>query len=95
MVNYGLLSGQPCQLGPDQLVFKGITLTGFWLAKTLQAMPPAELQTLYQRLAQWVLDGTLAVKVEAVYPLEQVKQALAHASQQGRDGKILIAPSSS
>ena len=35
VVNYGLLSGEPCQLTADMVVFKGITLTGFWLAKTL------------------------------------------------------------
>ena len=34
VVNYGLLSGHPCQLGAHHTIFKGITLTGFWLQKT-------------------------------------------------------------
>ena len=38
VVNYGLLSGDPCQLTADMVVCKGITLTGFWLAKTLGRM---------------------------------------------------------
>ncbi|MDX1576697.1 MAG: 2-enoyl thioester reductase domain-containing protein, partial [Kiloniellales bacterium] len=35
VVNYGFLSGEACRLRADQTVFKGITLTGFWLAKAL------------------------------------------------------------
>ena len=87
-----MLSGQPCQLGAEQLVFKGISLTGFWLAKVLRQTPPADTQALYGRLAQAVLDGTLKVNVEASYPLAEVKQALAHAGREGRGGKILITP---
>ena len=35
VVNYRLQSGVPCQLTGDMVVLRGITLTGFWLAKTL------------------------------------------------------------
>jgi NADPH:quinone reductase-like Zn-dependent oxidoreductase len=38
-----------------------------------------------------VADGTLAVEVEAVYPLRKIKEAVAHAARGGRSGKILIA----
>ena len=38
VVNYGLLSGEPCQLTADIVVFKEITLTGFWLTKTFDGM---------------------------------------------------------
>jgi NADPH:quinone reductase-like Zn-dependent oxidoreductase len=44
VVNYGLLSGEACRLRADQAVFKGITLTGFWLAKVMRQRPFAELQ---------------------------------------------------
>jgi NADPH:quinone reductase-like Zn-dependent oxidoreductase len=37
-------------------------------------------------------DGTLRVDVERVYPLAQVKEALAHAARPGRAGKVLLAP---
>ena len=42
VVNYGLLSGQPCQLGAHHTIFKGITLTGFWLQKALTSMARPE-----------------------------------------------------
>ena len=33
LVNYGMMSGEPCQISPKYFVFNDITLKGFWLAK--------------------------------------------------------------
>jgi mitochondrial enoyl-[acyl-carrier protein] reductase / trans-2-enoyl-CoA reductase len=92
VVNYGLLSGQPCQLGAHHTIFKGITLTGFWLQKALTAMARRDLEALYADLAARVADGSLHVEVEATYPIEEIKAALAHAGSEGRSGKILVLP---
>ena len=92
VVNYGLLSGQPCQLGAHHTIFKGITLTGFWLQKALTAMARPDVEALYADLAARIADGTLRVEVEATYPIEEIKAALAHAERAGRSGKILVLP---
>jgi mitochondrial enoyl-[acyl-carrier protein] reductase / trans-2-enoyl-CoA reductase len=92
VVNYGLLSGKPCMLGAHQTIFKGITLTGFWLQKALTSMARPDLEALYAELAGRVADGTLEVHVEATYPIEQIKAALEHAGREGRSGKILVTP---
>lgn len=92
VVNYGLLSGDPCRLRADQTVFKGITLTGFWLAKALRAMTPDALAALYGDLMPRIADGSLQVEVEATYPLDDIKAALDHAAREGRGGKVLITP---
>lgn len=92
VVNYGLLSGQPCAIRPDQLVFRGLTLTGFWLAKRLGTAPRSEIAALYEELIQRLDDGDIHVDVEATYPIEEIKRALAHAAQEGRRGKILVTP---
>ena len=92
VVNYGLLSGEACRLRADQTVFKGITLTGFWLAKQMRAMDRAALMALYGDLMAQVADGRLRVEVEATYRLDDVKAALAHAGRQARGGKVLITP---
>jgi NADPH:quinone reductase-like Zn-dependent oxidoreductase len=91
-VNYGLLSGQPCQLGAHHTIFKGITLTGFWLQKALTSMARPDLEALYADLGARVADGALRVEVEATYPIEDIKAALAHAEREGRRGKILVLP---
>jgi NADPH:quinone reductase-like Zn-dependent oxidoreductase len=92
VVNYGLLSGQPCQLGAHHTIFKSITLTGFWLQKALTSMPRADLEALYADLAGRVASGALRVEVEATYPIAEIKAALAHAEREGRGGKILVTP---
>ncbi|MGI9433828.1 MAG: zinc-dependent alcohol dehydrogenase family protein [Geminicoccaceae bacterium] len=92
VVNYGLLSGEPCQIRADQTIFKSITLTGFWLQKMLGGMVRAEVGTLYGDLAERVRSGDLKVEVEATYPIEQIKDAVEHASRSGRSGKIMVLP---
>lgn len=92
IVNYGLLSGQPCEITADHLVFKGLSLTGFWLAKVASGMDYGEVAAMYQDLAGRIQDGTLSVPVEARYPLEQIDAAMRHAGTYGRDGKVLLRP---
>ena len=92
VVNYGLLSGKPCQLTPEMVVFQGITLTGFWLAKLLGTMKPDELQALYVELASQITNGNLYTPVESAYRLDQLSDALKHAYQTERNGKVLLMP---
>lgn len=92
IVNYGLLSGRPCEISADHLVFKGVTLTGFWLAKIMSGMTYDEISAMYAGLAERVRDGTLNVPVEARYPLERIEEAMRHAGTYGRGGKVLLRP---
>jgi NADPH:quinone reductase-like Zn-dependent oxidoreductase len=71
-------------------VFRDVRLQGFWLRKWFVDTPPAQIGALYRELAARLADGTLAVEVEAVYPIRKIKQAVAHAARGGRSGKILI-----
>ncbi len=91
VVNYGLLSGEPCLVDGRETVFRDVSLRGFWLRKWFVDTPPAQIAALYRELAAKVADGTLAVEVEAVYPIRRIKEAVAHAARGGRSGKILVA----
>lgn len=92
VVNYGLLSGEPCQIRADQTIFKSITLTGFWLQKILTSMMRTDVERLYRSLAERVASGALFVDVEATYPIERIKDAVAHAGRNHREGKVLVLP---
>jgi NADPH:quinone reductase-like Zn-dependent oxidoreductase len=92
IVNYGLLSGRPCAIGPYQVVFRGITLTGFWLVKALGAMAGEDRAALFADLAARVVAGELHVEVEKTYAIEDIGDALADAAREGRSGKILVTP---
>ena len=90
VVNYGLLSDEPCMVDGRETVFRDVRLHGFWLRKWFVDTPPAQVAGVYRDLAAKVADGTLAVDVEAVYPIRRIKEAVAHAARGGRSGKILV-----
>jgi mitochondrial enoyl-[acyl-carrier protein] reductase / trans-2-enoyl-CoA reductase len=92
VVNYGLLSGEPCMLDAADVVFRNVSLRGFWLQRWFTSTSLETQHALYRRLGESIAEGTLRVEVEAVYPLERVKEALAHAARPSRGGKVLLAP---
>lgn len=92
IVNYGLLSGKPCQLRADQVVFKDVRLVGFWLAKIMPALGYERIAAMYRELAGYVIDGIIDIPVEATYPLTEIQAALAHAKREARGGKVVLTP---
>ena len=92
VVNYGLLSGELCQVNAFNFVFRDIRLVGFWLAKLMREMRFDEIQGMYETLAARIIDGTIHVEIESSYPLENISDAIAHAKREARGGKILLRP---
>ena len=92
VVNYGLLSGAPCQVNAFNFVFRDIRLVGFWLAKLMREMSFDQIQRMYETLAVRILDGTIHVEIESSYPLEHITDAIAHAKREARGGKIQLQP---
>ena len=90
VVNYGALSGEPCHVEPRETIFRGITLRGFWLVPWFATAAPERIAAVYGRLGALVADGTLHTPVEATYPLDEARAALAHAGREGRGGKVLL-----
>ena len=92
VVNYGLLSGQNCQVSGRELVFRGVRLAGYWLVHWFARHPRPEIARVYGELAAMISDGTITVPIAARYPLSQVREALEHAAREARGGKILLVP---
>lgn len=90
MINYGMLSGEPCMVMPDWIVFRHLTLTGFWLATQLRDMPREQIKSLYKELIDDISQGVLDVPIAATYSIDDIKDALEHASRENRQGKILV-----
>lgn len=90
IVNYGMLSGEACQIAADQTIFRGITLTGFWLSKMLNRLSLIERKGLFETLTQYMLDGKLRMNVDTTYSLSEIGNAIQHAEQGNRAGKILV-----
>ncbi len=90
LVNYGMMSGEPCQVAPSSLIFRDITLKGFWLVKWFREASRDAQRALYGELTQLVASGALHARIHATYPVERIREAVAAASTGERDGKILI-----
>ena len=90
VVNYGALSGEPCRVDPRETIFRDVSLRGFWLRHWFMRTPPAAIAETFRALSAKIAAGTLAVDVEAVYPLRQVRDAVAHAARGARAGKVLL-----
>lgn len=92
LVNYGAMSGEPCQISPASFVFRDITLRGFWLSKWFTKATPAERMSVFGEVAQRIASGALKSRIHATYGLDQIKEAVGAAAAGERDGKILIVP---
>lgn len=90
VVSYGAMSRAPITLSVPSLVFSDVRVRGFWLKHWLDSSSADEIAAAYRRLSALVADGTLQAPVAATYPLEQYRDAIAHAAESGRDGKVLF-----
>src|SRR6201997_3272777 len=90
IVVYALQSGQFPAISPGDLIYRGLSLHGFWLINWMRNAPRTEIQEIYQKLGDLVADGSLAAAVDHVYPLDQFKEAFKQSLQSNRSGKILF-----
>ncbi len=92
IVNYGVMSGQPCQVSPTHLIFRGLSLTGFWLASWYEQASGEQRASLYGDLTRRIANGTLQAPVAQTFDIRDVTQAVAAAARGERNGKVLITP---
>ena len=92
VVHYGSMSGADPVVARSNFTYRGVRLTGFMLGRFLAKRPPEKIRAIYADLAEQVLTGKLHAPVDTVYPIDKIKDALAHADKGGRNGKILVSP---
>jgi mitochondrial enoyl-[acyl-carrier protein] reductase / trans-2-enoyl-CoA reductase len=92
VVNYGLLSGQDCRVAPSDVVFRNVSLRGFWFSRWMLTANRDEVKAMFLELASMVVRQAFRLPVEATYPLARIHEALAHAAREGRRGKIVLLP---
>ena len=84
LVSYAAMSEAPMSISPLDVIFKPITLRGFWLGhpESKAKSAPAIAQA-----AEMISSGQVHIPVAATYALASIKDAVAHAL---RGGKILL-----
>jgi NADPH:quinone reductase-like Zn-dependent oxidoreductase len=92
MFVYGMLSGKDMPVNNGLLIFKSLTIRGFWLTSWLQEADKEARKQAATDVISMLNSGALKVTVDAEYKLEDFQKAVIHAQQEGRKGKILIKP---
>ncbi|QCI64470.1 zinc-dependent alcohol dehydrogenase family protein [Phreatobacter stygius] len=90
IVNYGLLSGEQCRIDAQHLIFRKVTLKGFWLIHWFADAGRERLAATYASIAKGMAQGTLTTPVAEVIPFDEAKRAMAAAGEGGRAGKVLM-----
>ena len=91
LVTYGAMARKPLKVPNGLLIFKGLTLRGYWMSRWLETAPLEEIHAVYTELAALTAAGLLRQPVAAVYPLQDIKTAVTHAAGNARGGKVVLA----
>jgi NADPH:quinone reductase-like Zn-dependent oxidoreductase len=92
VVNYGMMSMEPCIFSPEHLIFRNVNLIGFWLSRVLNKMSAAHRMQQIANLAQWSCEGKLVGAIDSIYSIDQITDAIRRSEQAGRRGKVLVNP---
>lgn len=92
LVSFGSMGGAPMQIPSGDVIFKQLTVKGFWGAKVGAAMPAPKRAALIGELLALVAAGRLTLPVEAVFPLAEIAQAVNASLAPGKAGKVLLRP---
>ena len=89
---YGLQSGQTSSISNAEVLFKEITIKGFWLSKWLPAKSDAERAGIFKQVITLMMEKQLIPPVEKTFALNDFKSAFKDQleNEKGRVGKILF-----
>jgi NADPH:quinone reductase-like Zn-dependent oxidoreductase len=90
MYSFGVLSGEPMPLNTGLMIFKEVSIEGFWLSSILKRISNEDRAKLYKETQAFLMDEDSKVEVEASFPLTEVKAAIEAYNKPGRNGKILL-----
>jgi NADPH:quinone reductase-like Zn-dependent oxidoreductase len=84
LVSFAAMSEGPMSVSPLDVIFKPLTMRGFWLGHPENA---AKIAPAIAQAAEMIASGRVHIPVARTYPLSSIKEAVAHAQ---RGGKILL-----
>ena len=81
LVTYGVVSGKPMELPGSLLIWKQLSVEGFFEGHP-HILP--KIAPLLRDLVKMIGPGGIRQPIAATYPIDQVKEAVAHAVKGGR-----------
>jgi NADPH:quinone reductase-like Zn-dependent oxidoreductase len=92
LVSFGSMTGEAMHIPSGAVIFKQLTLKGFWGSKVSSAMAGDQRRRLIGELVGRVASGELQLPVEAVFGLDEAASAVKTSLASGKAGKVLFRP---
>ena len=89
---YSCLSRKAPQTNVDQIIFRGKTITGFWLGPWLYSNKNLLQILMLWRRSQKLIGTDLKSEIRARYPFQEARKAVQEYTHQMTGGKILLTP---
>ncbi|MGM1030158.1 MAG: zinc-binding dehydrogenase [Actinomycetota bacterium] len=92
LVAFGAMAAPTLELSVGDLIFRQVTVRGFWGSIVGRTMDPAEKQRLFAELSERIAAGDLTLPVSSIHPFDDVEGAVRASLTPGRVGKVLLRP---
>ncbi|MCU1480112.1 MAG: NADPH:quinone oxidoreductase [Subtercola sp.] len=92
LVVFGAMGAPEMQISSGDIIFKNLTVKGFWGSTVGATMPADTRRALFAELVRRIHDGDLTLPVEATYAFDEAREASDANFVPGRDGKIMLRP---
>ncbi|WP_374008598.1 zinc-binding dehydrogenase [Leifsonia sp. LS-T14] len=92
LVIFGAMASPTLELASGDIIFKQVTVKGFWGSVVSREMPADQRGRLFQELIARIQDGTLTLPVAGIHSLDDIAAAVAASGEPGRVGKVLLRP---
>ncbi|NTF07436.1 zinc-binding dehydrogenase [Agrobacterium rubi] len=92
LVSFGSMTGEPMQISSGPVIFKQLTIKGFWGSTVIGTMPADDRRRLIGELIEHVAKGTIRLPVEGIYDLGDISNAVKASLAPGKAGKVLLKP---
>jgi NADPH:quinone reductase-like Zn-dependent oxidoreductase len=87
-VFYSMISGKPPIVPATHLIFRDISMRGFWLANWFRDAKPHQITEMYDRLTPLVASGAISAPIAGTYSFAEIAEAVTVASK--NRGKALF-----
>ncbi len=90
MIIYGALAREETPVSNREVLFKSLTIKGFWLAEWVRNAEKAKIREAFDTVIDLMTSGRFAPQIDTKYDLGDVEDAARDAQRPGRSGKIVL-----
>jgi NADPH:quinone reductase len=90
MIVYGTLAKEETPVSNREMIFRSLTVKGFWLAQWVREAEGSKRREAYETVVELMKSGRFSPQIGAKYDLSEVEDAARDAQRPGRSGKIVL-----